>query len=310
MSYKRFFLVRLAWALFGAWFAVTLVFWLFFVVPVRPERLIAGPQAPSGALERARDEFGLDEPLYQQYGDYLRRLVTEQSAGRSPAIEIDSRTVALRATPATLSLLAFGLVVILGLGVPLGLLAARLQEPRMLGRFLVYLAVGMSPIWLGVLLSYFVGYKLRLTPLGGYCDLIQPSTDCGGVRDWAQGLILPGFTFGLFFAAVYARVVAHIAPVGERLARRKILLVARMLGRDFGYSLSAVMLVEVVFGVPGLGAVFYASLNAFDVITVQSVLIMALLLAIGFHLLVDLVVGALDSDLRAKWPVASVTGRA
>jgi peptide/nickel transport system permease protein len=310
VSYKRFIAERLAWAVFALWLGLTTVFVIFFIVPSDPVRLIVGPQAPPEAYERAERFAGYDKSYPEQYADFFERVVRDGSAGRSFATNRDSGKIARAAAPVTLSLLGAALVAWLGLAIPIGLLAAWWNKRR-IGRVPLYLAIGLSPLVLGLWISYFVGYKFKLLPIGGYCDFFAPRTDCGGAGDWAEGLVLPGLTLALFFAAIYARVIARVARIpGEDLGRRKALVIVRMLGRDFGYALGVAAFVELTFGLPGLGATTLYSLFGFDAAVAQAAIIYALVIGIAWHFLVDALVGALDSDLRAEWPVASVTGRA
>jgi peptide/nickel transport system permease protein len=312
VSYARFFFERLAWAIFGLWLGLTLVFVIFFIVPSDPLRLIVGPQAPPEAYERAETFFGYEKSYPEQYADFFERLIRDGSPGRSLATNQDSGEIARQATPVTLSLMGAALVVWLGLAIPVGLLAAWWNKRRV-GRVPLYLAIGVGPLVLGLWISYAVGYKFAWLPIGGYCDFFNPRSDadCGGAVDWAKTLVLPGLALAIFFAAIYARVIARVARVpGEELGKRKALVVARMLGRDFGSAVGAAALVEAVFGIPGLGQIVLYGSGGFDAAVMEAAIIYALVLGIAWHFLVDLIVGALDSELRAEWPVAAVTGRA
>lgn len=310
MSYGRFFAERLAWAVFALWLGLTVVFVIFFIVPSDPLRLIVGPQAPPEAYERAEEFFEYDKSYPEQYWAFFERVIRNGSPGRSFATNQDSGEIARRATPVTLSLLGAALVAWLGLAIPAGLLSAWWNKRR-IGRVPLYLAIGVAPMVIGLWTSYLLGYRLGVLPIGGYCDFFDPRTECGGAADWAKTLVLPGLTLGIFFAAIYARVIARVARIpGEGLRKRKALVIARMLGRDFGYALGAAAMVEAIFGLPGLGATVVYSAGGFDAAVTEAAIIYALVLGIAWHFLVDALVGALDSDLRAEWPVAAVTGRA
>jgi peptide/nickel transport system permease protein len=308
VSFKRFLIVRLAWALVGAWLATVLVFALFFVVPEEPVRLVAGPQAPPGALERARDQLGLDDPLYAQYGNFMRRFFTGEAAAGRLADTGPTRS-ALEGASATASLALPGLALALVVGVPIGLAVARRQWTRTLARAPVYLAVSLLPVWVGLWLSFLVGYKLGWLPLGGYCDVFSPRKDdpCSGSVEWAKALLLPWITFALPFAAIYGRVASRIAGDDRR---RGLLLLGRMLGRDIGYVIGVSLFIEVAFGVPGLGARMLFAVESFSAEWTAAAFLVAILLAFAWHFLVDIAVAALDKDLRAEWPVAEIRGRA
>jgi ABC-type dipeptide/oligopeptide/nickel transport system permease component len=157
LTLRRFFLVRLGWALLGLWLAVTAAFLTFSFAEVDvPGR---------GAEERARirDQLYLDEPIHERYGHFLRRLVTDQSTGRALSGR-DSGEIALEAIPATASLVVPGLILALLLAWAVALLWVRAgPRKRLLWRFPGYVAIGSLPFWAGLWLSYYLGSTRRRT---------------------------------------------------------------------------------------------------------------------------------------------------
>jgi peptide/nickel transport system permease protein len=161
-----------------------------------------------------------------------------------------------------------------------------------------------------------VGFKAGWLPITGYCDFFDPpsGSGCGGAVDWTEHLVLPWITLGLFFAAIYTRVLrawfrdlsAASAEDRPRLARRARGAMARLVARDFGFAIGVAVLVEGAFTIPGLGRTLVVSLERFDFRVAEAALLYAAFLAIGVHLLVDVIVGAVDKDLRAEWPVAGM----
>lgn len=313
MTLRRFFLVRLGWALLGLWLAVTAAFLTFSFAEVDvPGR---------GAEERARirDQLYLDEPIHERYGHFLRRLVTDQSTGRALSGR-DSGEIALEAIPATASLVVPGLILALLLAWAVALLWVRAgPRKRLLWRFPGYVAIGSLPFWAGLWLSYYLGAEWGWLPIGGYCDFFDPPQDgcAGGAAEWTKHLVLPWIIFGLFFAAIYARVFRVLmrdvrlaeAESRPRLARRARLVAARIIGRDVGFAVGAAVLVETAFGIPGLGRLVVLGTDH-DLRIGEAALLYAAFLAIAFHFLADVVVGALDSELRSDWPFARLPGRA
>jgi peptide/nickel transport system permease protein len=92
---------------------------------------------------------------------------------------------------------------------------------------MLFVLVGVSahPAWLSLILLYFLGFRLGVFPGGGYCDLFDPSTSCGGLTQSWYHLLLPWFAIALLFAALYARMIR--ASVLETLdARRRATRVA------------------------------------------------------------------------------------
>ena len=317
----RYLIRRLLWAVV-LFVAVTMVsFVIFFIVPVEPARLIAGPQAPPDAVERAKKAYHLDDPVWKQYLRFMKTLVVDGSLGKSLATRQEVNDVVRAAAPVTISLVIGGAILWMLVAVPIGILSA-LKPRSLLDRAaMVFVLVGISahPVWIGLILSYFVGYKLQLTPLGGYCDLINPSTDCGGPIDWFHSMILPWITFMLLFSALYVRMIranvletlnedyvrtarAKGAPESQvmrsHVLRNALLPVVTMLGMDIGLALGGAIFTETVFGLPGLGKVAVEALTGFDLPIVMGITVFATLAIIVFNLAVDLLYAVIDPRIR------------
>jgi peptide/nickel transport system permease protein len=317
----RYLVRRLLWAVV-LFVAVTIVtFVIFFMVPAEPARLVAGPQAGPEQVERARKFLHLDDPVYVQYARYMKRLVLEQSLGRSFATRREVNEIVKDAAPVTASLVFGGAIAWMLLAVPIGILSA-LRPRSLLDRAaMVFVLIGISahPVWIGLILSYFVGYKAGLTPLGGYCDFINPSTDCGGPVEWFHSMILPWATFALLFAALYVRMIranvletmnedyvrtarAKGAPeslvMRSHVMRNAMLPVVTMLGMDIGIALGGAIFTESVYGLPGLGRTAVKSLEGFDMPTVMGITVFATLGIIVFNLIVDLLYAWIDPRIR------------
>jgi peptide/nickel transport system permease protein len=158
-----------------------------------------------------------------------------------------------------------------------------------------------------------------LTPLGGYCDMINPATDCGGPIEWAHSLVLPWLTFAILFAALYVRMVranvleamnedyvrtarAKGAPewlvMRSHVLRNAMLPVVTMLGMDIGLALGGAIFTEYVYGLPGLGRRAVLALEGFDLPTVMGIVVFATICVIVFNLLVDLIYAVIDPRIR------------
>ena len=317
----RYLVRRILWAVV-LFVAVTMVsFVIFFIVPVEPARLIAGPQAPPDAVERAKKAYHLDDPVWKQYLRFMKTLVVDGSLGKSLATRQRVNDVVRAAAPVTISLVIGGAILWMLVAVPIGILSA-LRPRSLLDRAaMVFVLIGISahPVWIGLILSYFIGYKLELTPLGGYCDLINPSTDCGGPIDWFHSMILPWITFMLLFAALYVRMIranvletlnedyvrtarAKGAPESQvmrsHVLRNALLPVVTMLGMDIGLALGGAIFTETVFGLPGLGKVAVEALTGFDLPIVMGITVFATLAIIVFNLAVDLLYAVIDPRIR------------
>ena len=307
---------RLLWALV-LFIAVTMVSYIiFFLVPAEPARLVAGPQAPPDAVERARKFLHLDEPIWKQYLRFLHALspitvdgakpeAKTPSLGRSFATRQEVNKIVKAAAPVTISLVIGGAILWMLIALPIGILSA-LRPRSLLDRgAMIFVLIGISahPVWLGLLLSYFIGYRLGLTPLGGYCDLVNPSTACGGPVQWAHAMILPWITFAILFAALYVRTArAKGAPehqvMRSHVLRNAMLPVVTMLGMDIGLAMGGAIFTESVFGLPGIGRTAVVALEGFDLPTVQGIVVFATVAIIVFNLAVDLLYAVIDPRIR------------
>jgi peptide/nickel transport system permease protein len=327
----RYLIRRLLWA--GVLFlSVTIVSYIiFFLVPAEPARLMAGPQAPPDQVARIRKQMGLDDPVYVQYGRFLGGMMPVSfdggphlkapSLGRSYATRQPVTEIIKDAAPVTASLVFGGAILWMLIAVPIGILSA-LRPRSLLDRSaMVFVLIGISahPVWIGLILIYFVGYKAGLTPLGGYCDMIDPSTDCGGPIEWAHSLILPWITFAILFAALYVRMIranvleamnedyvrtarAKGAPewlvMRSHVLRNAMLPVVTMLGMDIGVALGGAIFTEAVFGLPGLGRSALQALEGFDLPAVMGIVVFATICVIVFNLFVDLLYAVIDPRIR------------
>jgi len=312
---------RLLWAAVLLLAVTWVSYIIFFLVPANPARLIAGPQAPPDHVERIERQLGLDDPVPVQYARFLKQLVVDQSLGHSFATRQEVNDVIKAAAPVTASLVVGGVIIWLSIAFPIGILSA-LRPRTLLDRtsmVLVLIGISAHPVWIGLLLSYLVGFKLGLTPLGGYCDLINPSTDCGGPVQWAHSLILPWITFAILYAALYVRMIranvmetmnedyvrtarakgaSETRVMTSHVLRNAMLPIVTILGLDIGLLLGGAIFTESVFGLPGLGKTAVTSLEGFDLPTVQGIVVFSTVAIIALNLIVDLLYAWIDPRIR------------
>jgi peptide/nickel transport system permease protein len=317
----RYLVRRLLWACV-LFLAVTVVAYIiFFMIPAEPARLMAGPQAPPDQVERVRKQMGLDRPVIVQYLDFLDDIVIHQSLGRSFATRQEVNDIIKDAAPVTASVVIGGVILWLLVAIPLGVLSA--LRPRSLldrtGMIFVLIGISAHPVWIGLLLIYFVGYKAGLAPLGGYCDMINPSTDCGGPLQWAHALVLPWMTFMFLYAALYTRMIranvleassedyvrtarAKGAPewmvMRSHILRNAMLPIITMLGLDIGVLLGGALFTETVFGLPGLGKTALERLEGFDLPVVMGIIVFSTIAIIVANLIVDVLYAWVDPRIR------------
>ncbi len=312
---------RLLWAavLFLAVTVVTYV--IFFVIPANPAQQAAGKAATTEKIEQVEKFLGLDQPIYVQYYRFMKRLIVDQSLGRSFATRQDVNDIIFDAAPITASLVFGGVFFWMLLAVPIGILSA-LRPRSLLDRAsMTFVLIGISahPVWLGLIFAYFFGFKWGITPISGYCDIVNGSTGCGGPIDWAYHMALPWATFAILFAATYVRMIranvmetlnedyvrtarAKGAPesqvIRSHVLRNSMLAVVTMLGMDIGLALGGAVFTETVYGLPGLGRVAIESINNFDLPITQGVVVFGTFSIIVFNLFVDLFYAWIDPRIR------------
>ena len=319
----RYIIRRLLWAVV-LFIAITLLTYvIFFMIPADPARKACGQLVTPACVKQARKNLGLDKPVYVQYGRFLKRVVIDRSLGHSFANRQDVNTIIARAAPVTASLVFGGAITWLLISIPIGILSA-LRPRSLLDRSaMTFVLIGISahPVWLGLIFSWFFGYKLGITPIAGYCEAFSPpeGAACGGVVQWFYHLILPWITFAILFAALYVRMIranvietlsedyvrtarAKGAPesrvMRSHVLRNAMLPVVTMLGMDIALGLGGAIFTENVYDLPGLGRVLRLSLDNFDLPTTQGIVVFGTVAIIAFNLIVDLLYAAIDPRIR------------
>lgn len=310
-------LKRLAWAVV-VFVAVTFATYiLFFVIPTnRPGNSNVQGRDITASVTQAT---GIHGPVWHQYGEFLWRIVTVQSLGRSTSSREPVNAQLKRAAPITASLLFGGAVFWMLVSIPVGILSA-LRPRSLLDRAtMIFVLIGISvhPIWLGLILVYVFGYRLHMFPLGGYCDFFYAGAGeaCGGPRQWAYHLILPWITFGMLFAALYVRMIrasvletldndyvttarakgaSELRVVRSHVLRNAFLPVITMLGMDIGIAFGGSVFVETVFGLPGIGRLAVRSLQRQDLPPLMGIIVLVTVAILIFNLIVDLLYAWLD----------------
>ena len=302
----RYLAGRLGQALFVLLGVVTLSFLITNLVPADPARILAGKQADAETVANIRRQLGLDRPLYVQYGRYLTGLA-RGDLGRSYQQRTEIATLLRSRLPATLQLTLGGIFFELLLGVQLGILAA-LYAGRALDKLVMigaFVGVSAPQFALGLVLLYVFGYQLAVFPMGGYGTLPH--------------LVLPAVTLGISGAGWYARIVrsalletlsadyvrtgtakglSRSRVVVKHALRNALLPVIAMIGVDIGLLMGGIVVVESVFGWPGIGQLAWQAIQVLDIpIIMGTVLLTAVFIVVG-NLFADLLYPLVDPRIR------------
>ena len=305
MAYILRRLIQSALILLGVSF---ITFVLLFVLPADPVRQIAGRAATAETVENIRQQLGLDQPFLVQYSRYLGGLI-QGDLGRSYLQKTEVSTLILSRLPATLQLMAAGILAELVLGLSMGI-AAALMRGRIGDQLLMmtsFVTVSAPQFVVSLLLLYVFAVKLGWFPIGGYGTLAH--------------LVLPAVTLGILGSGWYSRMMRSsmievLRADYIRTARAKglgrarvvfrhalpnaILPVIAMIGIDIGIFMGGIVVVESVFGWPGIGQLAWQAIQRVDIPIIMGVtLVSALAIVIG-NLLADLVAPLIDPRIRLR----------
>lgn len=285
-----------------------ITFFLLFVLPADPVRQIAGRSATAATVESIRQQLGLDQPFIVQYGRYLAGLV-QGDFGRSYLQKTDVAVLIWSRLPATLLLMLGAIVCELVLGLTMGIIAA-LTRGRWIDQGLMMLSfvtVSAPQFVVSLLLLYIFAVKLGWFPIGGYGTF--------------QHLVLPAMTLGILGSGWYARMMrsAMIDVLRAdyiRTARAKglgrarvvlqhalpnaILPIIAMIGIDIGIFMGGIVVVESVFGWPGIGQLAWQAIQRIDIPIIMGVtLISAVAIVLG-NLLADMIAPFIDPRIKLR----------
>jgi peptide/nickel transport system permease protein len=299
---------RLLGALGVVFGVMTITFVMVFLMPGDAARMYAGPRAPEEAVERIREQWGLNDPLPVQYVRYLGRAL-QGDLGRSTRDQRPVLQAVAERLPATLQLALAGLLVELSIGIPLGVLAATRPGSVWDNMATVGALIGISipPFAFGLVALYLLGFVIPIFPLGGYGTL--------------NHLILPAVVLGLGGAAFYARILRNsmLEVMGDdyiRTARAKglpprvvmtrhvlrnaMLPVVTVAGIDLAQLLGGVVVIEAVFGWPGIGFQAWNAIRNQDTPMIMGTVLFAATAVVVINLLIDLLYVALDPRVRIR----------
>jgi peptide/nickel transport system permease protein len=298
-------LIQSALILLGVSF---ITFFLLYVLPADPVRQIAGRSATAETVENIREQLGLDQPFIVQYARYLGGLV-QGDMGRSYLQKTEVAELIWSRLPATLLLMFGAILCELVLGLTMGILAA-LWRGRALDQTLMvtsFVTVSAPQFVVSLLLLYVFAVKLGWFPIGGYGTFAH--------------LVLPAVTLGILGSGWYSRMMRSsmidvLRADYIRTARAKgltrgriilrhalpnaILPVIAMIGIDIGIFMGGIVVVESVFGWPGIGQLAWQAIQRVDIPIIMGVtLISACAIVIG-NLLADLIAPFIDPRIKLR----------
>jgi peptide/nickel transport system permease protein len=284
----------------------TLVFSLVHLVPGDPVQAMLGESASPQDVAELRGRLGLDRPLYEQYGGFLKGLATG-NLGRSLRTNQPVVAAIAERVPATLELAFAAMLVATIVAIPLGIVAAASAGTRVdhAATTLALVGISVPNFWLGPLLAIVFSVTLGWLPVSG--------------RGTLAHLVLPAVTLGAPLAAVLARMtrasvieelrelyvlaarargVSRAAAVLRHAFRNSLIPIVTVLGLQFGAVLTGAVITETIFAWPGVGRLLIQSISFRDYPLVQGCILLIAITYVTMNLLTDLAYGLLDPRIR------------
>ena len=298
-------------------FVVTfVVFGLILLIPGDPAITIAGPDATPEQIEVIRERLGLNRPFLIQYVDWLGSAL-QGDLGTSLFTSRAVTTSIMESLPVTLTLTLTAILISLLISVPLAIISATRRGGWIdrLATVTSSIGIALPSFWLGLMLVLLFSLTLGWLPATGYVPLAQDPAA------WLRHILLPALTLGVAAAAESTRqlrgsIIEVLQQDYVRTARAKGLRTRMVIGKhvlknasvplvtviglQVTLLLGGAIVVEQVFGIPGLGQVAISAVTLRDIPVIQGVVLVAVLVAMLSNLLVDLAYGYLNPKVRAR----------
>ncbi|MBU2644495.1 ABC transporter permease [bacterium] len=291
-----------------------ITFSFIHLIPGDPAMALLGINATPAQINALRSEMGLDQPLVLQYFNWLLRtfqgdMGVSYLSGRSIFQSVIERL------PHTLVLALLSIFLSVLIAIPSGIIAAARQNSISDRFVMLFSLIGVSvpSFWLGIMLVILFAVKLQWLPASGYVSIFE---------DFSQGiyyLILPTCSLAIVLAAVSARMMrasmleilrqdyirtarakglSRWASILKHGFKNSLIPVVTVIGINFGWLLGGTVVIETIFGIPGMGRLVIYSIMNRDYPMIQGVVLYMAVIYMLVNLLVDILVTALDSRIR------------
>ena len=284
-----------------------LVFLMLQLVPGDPVMMMLGEfsMATAKDVEALRQQLGFNDPLYIQYWNYFKSLITGD-LGTSMRTKKPVIDLILARLPSTFELTFYGLIFALIFGTLLGIIAA-LKHNTFIDYFTVVIAllgVSIPGFWLALLFIFLFSIRLEWLPITGSSPLsiIMP---CLALGLWAGGTIARLVRSGMLevLQSDYIRTARAKGLYKHRIIlvhalRNALLPVVTIFGLQFGHVLAGTDIIEAVFARPGLGLMLVNAIVAKDFPLVQGTIMFVAVAYIAVNILVEVIYTYLDPRIR------------
>jgi peptide/nickel transport system permease protein len=307
---------------------VTLLTFVALHLAGDPTYLYVSERATAEEVAAARAKLGFDKPLPEQYLAYMSGLL-RFDLGNSLRSRAPAFGLVMERMPATIELTLFALIIAVFLAIPIGVISATRRGTPTDGGIMLFAMLGQSmpSFWLGIMLILFVGLGLRWLPISGQVPVLDPllkgnwQQAVANIPEALRHLILPGITLAVFSLARNSRLIrsSMLEVLGQEyvttarakgLARNTVIMrhafrnalipFITIIGLEFGFLLSGVVVIETVFSWPGVGRLVFNAINQRDIPVVQASVVIFSLMFVFLNLVVDVVYTLVDPRIRLR----------
>jgi peptide/nickel transport system permease protein len=317
----RYIVRRLLWVAFVLLFITLITYLIFFLMPpTDPSVNFCGRQPTPECIAEVRHQFGLDKPVFVQYGLFVKRVFLGDEYGwPGMGFSFNTRSalkpIILDRMMVTIQLAAGAALVWILVGVPIGIVSARRPRSLFDRAAMTFALFGVSaPVfWLGLMFLYLFWYKLGIAAGSGFVPVSE------GFFSWLNHLIMPWIVLALLYAAFYARMLrADLMEVmnedyirtarAKGLSERRVVFkhglraaltpVVTLFGINVGALLGGAVITESVFNLQGLGRFSVQSIRSGDLYALVDVTLIGAFFVVIANLVVDIVYAFLDPRVR------------
>ncbi len=283
-----------------------LVFSLMYMMPGDPIDMVVDGKVSEEKKQEIAHELGYDKPFLTQYKEWAVKAV-HGDFGNSVRYKASVWSLMEQRIPYSLRLCAWSLLIELLLALPLGLLCA-IKKDALFDRFTVNFSLLMTAVpafWLGALFILLFSVKLGILPISGYSSpahyILPIATTVlagmGGTLRITKTEVLEVLN-EKYVTTAYAKGLSKRTVMVKHVLRNALILVTTLAFMSIPWLISGAVVIEKIFGLPGMGNLLLNSIIVQDIRVVQAVLLLIAILTVICNLLSDIIMGMLDPRIR------------
>lgn len=293
-----------------------ITFFVFQIMPGNPARIMLGTEASDTEVLQLEKQLGLDRPLLIQYTDWMKGIITADF-GVSIKYSKPVSDLILSRLPVTLSLALMSIIIVVVVAIPLGIFMAQRQNKvsDLFFSSVTQLGMAIPPFWFGMLLIMYLGMVFNFFSVSGYVPWSE------SVQGALGSLLLPAVTIALPQIAIKFRYVRNsiIEQLGQdyvrtvqsrglsarfimfkHILKNAMIPILTIFGLIVAEIVAGTVVVEQVFGLPGVGSLLVSSINYRDFPLVQGIIMYITVAVVFVNFIIDMLYTVMDPRIRLE----------